>query len=138
MDNTNIIDNDLRTITVMGEGPVLPAPQEMGQGSMKGQLFTSDDQPVAGAIIEICVERLGSRFTGETPCDGQTFVKSTTTDESGIFVLSDLPRGYYILTISPEPGQWAQLTTGSGFVSERVPIVAGEETDLGEIKPREE
>lgn len=134
MENANLVDNDVSDLAVLGAGPTLPAPIEKAPGSITGQLAYEDDQPIANAVIEICVERLSSRFYGPTPCADQPFIRTTTTDAEGNFTLEALPVGRYILTAEPEAGRWVQLTSDPGLsLSERIRVEAGEETNLGSI-----
>ncbi len=132
MDNAGLVDNDLYALGVVEAGPSLPEPMEKTPGSIRGQVVLADGQPVAAAAVEICVERLGSNFYGETPCDGQPFVRTTETDAEGSFVVSDLPVGLYVLAVNVG-GDWTQLTSELGFSSERIPVEAGQETYLGEF-----
>ncbi|MCP4541897.1 MAG: hypothetical protein GY832_32610 [Chloroflexi bacterium] len=132
MNNADLADNNIYALAVVKAGPTLPEPMEKASGSMKGRVVLENGQPVAGSTVEICVERLGSSFYGETPCADQPFIRITETDADGHFAFSDLPVGLYVLSVNID-GNWTQLTTELGFSSERIPVEAGQETYLGEF-----
>lgn len=131
MDNSELADNGIRAMAVVGAGPVLPAPVDEPTGSMVGSL-TLDGEPFAGTLVEICVESISGFYDGPTPCADQQLFLSTTTADDGSFALEDVPEGYYVIT-AETPDGWARLTTEFGFGSERTPVFAGEETDIGEL-----
>jgi hypothetical protein len=137
IDNADLRDNDIRAMAVVEGGPPLPEPMDKAPGSLGGQVVLKDGEPAAGATVEICIERMGSRFLGETPCSDQAFMRRTETDADGAFVFPDLPAGLYVVTINIGE-DWTQLTGDLGFVSERVSVESGEETDLGELIVGEE
>lgn len=137
MDNSDIGDNEIKFIAVVKDGPTLPAPADKEKGSMTGKLETASNQPLTGMRVEICVESLGSQFSGETPCSDQPFFLSTETDENGVFSFAEVPAGYYVLVAETGDG-WAQLTTQFGIGSERTPVQAGEDYDIGTLTLEEE
>jgi hypothetical protein len=108
MYNDNLNDNDVRAMAVIEGGPPLPEPMDKAPGSLGGQIVLKDGEPAAGATVEICVERMGSQFFGETPCSDQAFMRWTETDADGAFVFPDLPAGLYVITINTGEGStWA-------------------------------
>lgn len=131
MDNSDLVDNEISTVLVVGAGPQLPETAAEPAGTMTGSL-TLDGEPFVGTRVEICVEALHSFYDGATPCSDQQVYFSTETADDGSFTLADVPEGYYVITAETTDG-WAQLTTEYGFGSERVPVYAGEETDIGEL-----
>ena len=132
MDNSDLGDHDIYALAVLGGGPSLPGAVEKPLGSIQGQIVHEDGEPIAGATVEICVEKLGSRFYGATPCSDQPFTSGAETDADGKFVIIDLPAGFYVVAVDAGDG-WVQLTTDLGLVSERVLVEPGEETYLGEL-----
>jgi hypothetical protein len=137
MDNADLVDHNIYALDVAGAGPPLPDALEKAEGSLIGWIIGEDGEPLSGATVEVCVEKLYSRYYGDTPCADQPFVRGTETDADGAFTFEDLPAGFYVVTVESEDG-WAQLTTSSGLASERVPVAPDEETDIGEIRLGEE
>ncbi len=132
MDNAGLADNDVRSLAVVEAGPSLPETVDKELASISGRILLENREPAAGAMVEICVEFLGSRFLGETPCADQPFVRQAEMNADGHFVIPDLPAGFYVITVNT--GQsWVQLTDEHGITSERVLVEAGQETLLGEI-----
>ncbi len=137
MDNSDLGDNEISFVVVVKDGPSLPAPTPKATGSLTGKLEDASGKPLEGMRVEICVESLGTQFSGETPCSEQPFFLVTKTDSDGSFTFSDVPAGYYVLVAETGDG-WAQLTTEFGFGSERTPILAGENYDIGTLTLTEE
>lgn len=132
MNNSGLGDNNVEFILVANDGPVLPALEEKEKASLTGKLEDANHKPLAGMRVEICVERLGSSFSGETPCSDQPFFISTQTDENGVFLIEDVPTGHYVIVAETGAG-WAQLTDQFGISSERTLIAAGEKHDIGTL-----
>jgi hypothetical protein len=132
MDNAELSDNDIRVITVSGCCQSLPEPAEKPSGSMSGRVVYEDGRPLADAPVEVCVETLGYIYYGDTPCSGQPYFQSTSTDGDGNFSLAELPAGYYVITINLGE-DWALLETELGIASERVPVSPGKNTYVGEL-----
>lgn len=133
MDNADLVDNEIKSLAVVGEGPALPEPLKKETGSLIGRV-TRDGAALANAPIELCVEMIAIFFAGATPCSDQPFTAGTETDADGKFSIPNLPEGYYVVTIKTGDG-WIQLGT---LASERVLVTAGQETDLGEMKNHRE
>jgi ligand-binding sensor domain-containing protein len=137
MENSDIGDNELRFVVVVKDGPLIPAVDERETGSMTGKLERANGTAMAGKRVEICVESLPRDFSEDTPCTGQPFLMSTTTDENGAFFFENLPAGYYVFAAETDDG-WAQLTTQFGIGSERTPILPGEDYDIGTLTLEED
>jgi len=132
MHTSGLVDNDLTSVFVLGEGPVLPELMQKVNGAINGRVV-KDLLPLADVKIEICVVGLGMFYSGSTPCSGQPFVRSATTDADGRFTISDLPPGRYVVTLKPPGESWKQLTSGLGFSSKRVEVRPGETTFLEDL-----
>jgi hypothetical protein len=132
MSNSGLTDNDVRFVLVTNDGPSLPAPEEKAKGSLTGTLKDASGSPLNGMRVEICVETLSSTFSGDTPCSDQPFFLFTQTDENGVFLIEDVPAGYYVIVAETGSG-WAQLTDQFGISSERTFIDAGDNYDIGTL-----
>jgi len=130
MSNSGLSDNDIEFVLVTNDGPALPALEEKAKGSLTGKLETESGAPVADAAVEICVETLASTFSGDTPCSDQPFFLSTKTDANGVFLIENVPAGYYVIVAETGDGSWAQLTDQFGISSEKTLIQAGEQYDI--------
>ena len=133
MSNSGLGDNNIEFVIVTKDGPALPALEEKANGSLTGMLEKADGTPLADARVEICVETLASTFSGDTPCSDQPFSLSTTTDANGVFLIENVPAGYYVIVAETGDGSWAQLTDEFGISSERSLIQAGEDHDIGTL-----
>lgn len=80
--------------------------------------------------MQICVETLATTFSGDTPCSDQPFFLSAKTDANGVFLIENVPAGYYVIVADTGGGNWAQLTDQYGISSERTLIQAGEAHDI--------
>jgi hypothetical protein len=129
MDNSDLADNEILLVAVVGAGPALPAEMTKQPGSIVGRI-TRGGAPLADAAVEFCVEQISFTFTGDTPCSDQPFKKQTKTDAAGKFSVSDMPAGYYFPAVEIGNG-WAVLSV---VVTDRIFVEAGKETDLGELK----
>jgi hypothetical protein len=138
MSNSDLGDNDIEFVVTTNDGPVrVPAPEEKARGSLTGKLETADGTPLADIKVEICVETLASTFSGDTPCSDQPFFLSTKTNADGVFLIEDVPAGYYVIVAETGAGNWAQLTDQFGITSERTLIQAGEKHDIETLKLKE-
>ena len=137
MSNSGLGDNDVNFILVTNDGPTLPALEEKARGSLTGKLETASGTPVTDVAVEICVETLASTFSGDTPCSDQPFFLSTKTDANGIFLIENVPAGYYVIVAETGDGSWAQLTDEFGISSEKTLIQAGEQYDIETLKLEE-
>jgi hypothetical protein len=132
MDNSDLMDNEIRSIVVLAGGPSLPSATEKGTGSISATLIDPDGNSLANTAVEICVETINLFYSGSTPCSGQPFIIQSETDAQGNFTITDLPVGYYVITAAVG-NEWANITGELGISSLRVLVEAGEEGNLGEI-----
>ena len=133
MSNSGLGDNDVSFVVVTNDGPTLPAFEEKAKGSLTGKIKDADGNSLGDAQVEICVETLGTSFSGDTPCSDQPFHLSTKTDANGAFLFEDVPAGYYVVVTETGDGSWAQLIDQYGILSERTLIQAGEDYDIGTL-----
>lgn len=138
MSNSGLADNDIEFVVATKDGPAtIPALEDKPLGSLTGALERADGTPLADVRVEICVETLASTFFGDTPCSDQPFVLSTRTDANGVFLIENVPAGYYVIVAETAPDNWAQLTDEFGISSERTLIEAGEAYDIGTLTVEE-
>ena len=155
MHSASLEDNYLGALAVYQGGPSLPPLLQRAGGSISGVILASSapepapqgtqtpagpapqgtPQPLANALVEICVEPLSASFLGDSPCAGQPFLRQFQTAENGSFLFTGLPAGYYVLTVQTTDGGWAQLSaapgSGAAAASERILVGAGQAVDLG-------
>lgn len=130
MSNSGLGNNNVEFVLTTNDGPALPALEEKATGSLTGKLEKADGTPLADVIVEICVETLSSTFSGDTPCSDQPFFLSTKTDANGVFLIENVPAGYYVIVAETGDGSWAQFTDEFGITSEKTLIQAGEQYDI--------
>jgi hypothetical protein len=127
MHNSELLDNRIEHVLVVGEGPDLPLQEEKPTGSISG-VVTQDALPWGNMGVEVCVEGLGYAFYyGATPCSGQPFLRSTTTDADGKFLIPDLPTGRYVLVFQLGDTTWEEWNDPKGYGG-RVLVNPGQET----------
>lgn len=132
MDNSDLADNLIEFVAVVKDGPSIPDTDEKTEASMTGILQDADEEALADTRVEICVETIGSTFSGDTPCSDQPFFLSTETDDDGEFTFRDIPPGYYVLVAETDSG-WVQLTDQFGIGSERTLVEPDEDYDIGTL-----
>lgn len=127
MSNSDLLDNNVQHITVIGDGPALPEFQEKANGSIIGVLEDGRDA-APNLQVELCTESLGGVFYGNTPCEGQPGSMLTTTNENGEFSFDDVPVGRYDISIETPTG-WIYFIG----VDTKVAVEEGQVTDLDDI-----
>jgi hypothetical protein len=131
--NSGLPYDDIGRVVVTGAGPNLPAPEEKAVGAITGRILQADGTPLVNRAVEVCVEHLKQKFSGETPCTGQPFLAHAQTDADGRFLLENVPAGYYYLTIEQNDG-WFKFTDQIG-VTQTVQVVPGKTRNLGDLIP---
>jgi hypothetical protein len=96
-------------------------------------LRDASKKALVGARVELCVETLGTSFSGDTPCSDQPFFLTTKTDQDGAFTFENVPTGYYVIVSENGSGGWAQLSDQFGISSERTLVKPGEKVDVGNL-----
>lgn len=126
MDNTDLTDSAIDSLAVQGTPP-LPPLVEHALGSLAGVLSRSGE-PLADVEVSACT----IDFSTEAACDGDPNRITTRTDAKGAFVLSDVPRGRYVLYATVAEAEWLPLADADGFYLSSI-LVDGEPVDFGEI-----
>jgi len=132
MHTSGLVDNEVVAIGISGAGPALPALTETQPGTLTGTIVRDGD-PLPEAFVEVCVEFIGSTFSGDSPCADQPFTKSTTTTADGTFILDGLPVGRYAITMRTPEGKWLRVTDQFSIGVEKATVEEGRTTDLGEL-----
>lgn len=129
MNNSDLPDNDIKSITVAGKGPdKLPATVEKKPGSISGSVVDEKD-PVADNPVELCSMSIGFSFTGKTPCEDNPYSELVNTDSDGNFTFKDIPVGRYSLITKGKEDKW--VFPSNEFGGElKVEVKEGEETKL--------
>jgi hypothetical protein len=133
MSNSDLGDNDIRFILLTNDGPSLPALKDKVTASLTGKLHDASKKALASVRVELCVETLGTSFSGDTPCSDQPFFLTTKTDQDGAFTFENVPTGYYVIVSENGSGGWAQLSDQFGISSERTLVKPGEKVDVGTL-----
>jgi streptogramin lyase len=131
MHNSDLPDNSLRYIAVLGKGGTLPAPKEQKNGSLRGRMeWYKSGEPVKGATVQIC--GISKGLLSRSPCAGQPHAKSTTTDDEGRFAFKDVaPASYRIAAKFGD--KWVRI-----FLSyNRAHVLPGQNKNTGTIRVRE-
>jgi ligand-binding sensor domain-containing protein len=124
MHTSELPDNDVDMLMVLGDGPPLAAPLEKEPGQISGRVL-ENGVAVPGTTVEVCVEYLGMFFSGATPCADQPFKATTTTDDKGFFTLPDLPTGHYYVAVRSPNGEWKVLSTTTILGDVELPSLGG-------------
>jgi hypothetical protein len=113
MDNSPLPDNLVTSLAVTSGGPALPAVVSKVAGRLSGRVL-SEGAPVNDKRIELCVEPLGTAYSGETPCENQAFHQLVKTDGLGDFTFRDVPPGRYQLAIEINKDNWTTYARETG------------------------
>ncbi len=132
MDNSDIADNYVEFAAVVKDGPTIPDLNTKIKASITGILEDADNNKLTDANVEICVEPISARFTGDTPCSDQPYFMSVKTDSDGKFTFNEVPPGYYVLVAQTKSG-WVKLNDQLADGSERTLIESGKQFDAGTL-----
>jgi hypothetical protein len=84
MHNSDLTDNSLYQVAVLGKGGALPDKKDQPPGSLKGRLEWRDTgEPVKNVAVQICGISRG--LFSKSPCAGQPHAQATKTDSEGRF-----------------------------------------------------
>lgn len=130
MHNSDLADNDLMLVAVLGKGPALPPVVAQAAGSLIGRAEWSDGKPIAGADIQVCGVRAFDFGIGKGPCDDKPLAANATTDADGAFAFKGLPPGNYHFVIRQEGAKrWIRFATDP----DRLKVRPGEAKNAGPI-----
>jgi hypothetical protein len=130
MHNSDLADNDLMLIAVLGKGPALPPAVAQAAGSLMGRAEWSDGKPIAGADVQVCGVRAFDFGIGKGPCDDKPLAANATTDGDGTFTFKGLPPGNYHFVIRQKDAKrWIRFATDP----DRLKVRPGEAKNAGPI-----
>lgn len=132
MHNSDLSDNELYALGVVGKGPTLPPQFSVQTGKLTGRLLRYG-KPVSGWKVQACVQYVGFIFTGSTPCADQVYFKTVSTATTGRFTFS-LRHGKYALVFRTAAGKWVRLTDGFNIGDRQMLVPAGGVIDIGDIE----
>ncbi|HEY7609327.1 MAG TPA: hypothetical protein VIF14_08860 [Alphaproteobacteria bacterium] len=130
MHNSDIADNDLMLIAVLGKAPALPPVIPQATGALAGRAEWSDGKPIAGADVQVCGVRAFDFGIGKGPCDDKPLAANATTDAAGAFSFKNLAPGNYHFVIRPKGAKrWIRFATDP----DRLKVPPGEAKNAGPI-----
>ncbi len=117
IDNSGLIDNNVYTIVVVGQGPQLPADAPEPWAGLSGLAVDQAGNPIVGAAVEVCVEDLDDEFEGDSPCALDPYARTTVTDDEGRFEILSLRAGRYVMSFQlPGASTWTYFVDSSRAV----------------------
>ncbi len=130
MHNSDLADNDLMLVAVLGKGPPLPPPIAQAQGSLSGRAEWSDGKPIAEADVQVCGVRAFDFGIGKGPCDDKPLAAQAKTGADGAFTFPGLAPGNYHFVIRAKGGRrWIRFATDP----DRLKVRPGEARTVGPI-----
>ncbi len=94
----------INSIVIHDAGPTLPAVGEVQFGRIKGTVQRRGGAAVATATVELCAAPAMMMRKSETPCQGQPYQRTTTTDADGGFVIDQVPLGTWGFAVRESAG----------------------------------
>jgi len=130
MHNSDLADNDLMLVAVLGKGPALPPTIAQATGSLSGRAEWSDGKPIEEADVQVCGVRAFDFGIGKAPCDERPLAANATTNAEGAFKFPGLAPGNYHFVVRPKGSKrWIRFATDP----DRLKVRAGEDKNAGPI-----
>lgn len=130
MHNSDLPDNDLTGVAVLGKGSALPAMSEKPKGSLTVRVEWEDGKPVDDAEVQICGTSAGFIHSGGGPCANRPLFAAAKTDAEGKFTFSQVPAANYRIAFKPKGSErWITILGAL----ERTTVGAGEAKNGGTI-----
>src|SRR5262249_57902483 len=101
MHNSDLADNDLMLLAVLGKGPALPPEIPQATGSLSGRAEWSDGGPIAEADVQVCGVRAFDFGIGKGPCDERPLAANAVTKADGAVTFTGLPPGNSSFVVRP-------------------------------------
>jgi ligand-binding sensor domain-containing protein len=130
MQNSDLADDDLMLIAVLGKGATLPPMISQAKGALAGKTEWSDGQPIAEADVQVCGVRAFDFGIGAGPCDDKPLAAKAKTSADGTFNFGGLAPGNYHFVIRPKGARrWIRFATDP----DRLKVKPGEAKAAGTI-----
>lgn len=130
MHNSDLADNDLMLVAVLGKGPALPPLIAQAAGALSGRAEWSDAKPIAEADVQVCGVRAFDFGIGKGPCDDKPLAAKATTGADGAFAFPGLAPGNYHFVIRPKGAKrWIRFATDP----DRLKVRPGDARNAGTI-----
>jgi hypothetical protein len=130
MHNSDLGDNDLMLVAVLGKGPPLPPAVAQATGALAGRAEWSDGKPIAEADVQVCGVRAFDFGIGKGPCDDKPLAAKAVTRADGAFTFPGLAPGNYHFVIRPKgANRWIRFATDP----DRLKVRPGETKNAGSI-----
>ena len=126
--------NNISLLSVLGDGPPLPALKLKPFGSIRGKLVSETQASFADALVYICIV--------QDPGPGVCANQADKVNADGSFIISNVPAGTYTLgfkisgkryDLVSKENAYLSYPPGSSSRSLSFTVKEGEETQLGEI-----
>lgn len=131
MHNSDLTDNDLGRVAVLGKGGTLPAMKEQKAGSLKGRMeWYKSGEPVKGVTVQIC--GISKGLFSKSPCADQPHAKTTKTDDEGRFSFKDVAPASYRF-VAKFGDKWVRILLGYS----RAHVLPGQSKNTGTIRVRD-
>jgi len=130
MHNSDIADDDLMLVAVLGKGAILPPTIPQPKGALAGKAEWSDGKPIAEADVQVCGVRAFDFGIGAGPCDDKPLAAKAKTTEDGTFNFGGLAPGNFHFVIRPKGAKrWIRFATDP----DRLKVRPGEAKSAGTI-----
>lgn len=128
MHNSDILENNIRQVAVLGKGGALPAAKKQANGGLRGRLeWRKSGDPIANVEVQICGISRG--LFSKSPCADQPLSYKTKTDEDGKFEFKDVQPSSYRVAIKPGT-KWVRFLMGYG----RARVTPGKRKSTGTLR----
>lgn len=130
MHNSDIADDDLMLIAILGRGAALPAVVSQPRGALAGRAEWSDGAGIGDADVQVCGVRAFDFGIGAGPCDDKPLAAKAKTTADGTFNFGGLAPGSYHFVIRPKGAKrWIRFATDP----DRLKVRPGEAKSAGTI-----
>lgn len=128
MHNSDILENNIRQVAVLGKGGQAPAAKTQAKGGLRGRLeWRKSGDPIANVEVQICGISRG--LFSKSPCANQPLSYKTKTDADGKFEFKDIESSSYRVAIKPG-SKWVRFLMGYG----RARVKPGQRKSTGTLR----
>ncbi len=131
MHNSDLTDNALGKVAVLGKGGNLPALKEQKSGTLRGRMeWYKSGEPVKGATVQIC--GISKGLFSRSPCADQPHAKTGKTDDEGRFEFKGVAPASYRF-VAKFGDKWVRILLGY----RRAHVKPGQNKNTGTIRVRD-